>query len=56
MTYVEQYCSCEPPPHTSAEFQELCASIMCLFGLHMPHTVTEALDLYLELTEIIDIL
>ena len=53
MRYMEHFCS-PPPPFASYEFLELCEHTMSIYGLSMPSNVMEALDLYLELTYIID--
>ena len=51
--YMEQFCS-SPHPPASLEFLELCEHTMSFFNLNFPRNVTEAINLYMDLTHIVD--
>ena len=53
LDYIEQYTT-SPDPPAPVEFLELAEVIMEEENLHMPHTVGEALNLYIELLNVVD--
>ena len=48
LQHTEQYTT-SPDPPVPVEFLELAEVVMEEENLHMPHTISEALDLYIEL-------